>query len=202
MGTNYSAKTHKNQNFGNRKHITKIRISENHNMNINISNESTNQHMIGSTNPYDAIGKLSPKTKRSMVNRISTFNDMGASAFQSGNCETSEMFFTRAASELGIHFKNQAKPLSPESPDTIMGDPSESDQLVNPSRYDEGMHVYNAPLKLPANPQQEGFQHISTAVVAFNMAQVHIKKGKTAQAEHWLHQHSTGTKKTTIFQRL
>ena len=83
-----------------------------------------------------------------------------------------------------------------------MGSSTESDQVVNPSRYDEGMHVYNPPLRLPGNPQHEGFQHITAAVVAFNMAQVQIKQHKITQAEQWLHQALYWTKASDRFSKL
>ncbi|CAJ1947075.1 unnamed protein product [Cylindrotheca closterium] len=140
-----------------------------------------------------------------MVDRISTFNEMGASEFHSGHFETSEMCFCQAVSELGIGSSLASKGLrsSPQNGDVTMMDSRDDGLVVNPSRYDEGMNVYNTPLNLLRDcgdgKEQDGFQHITAAVVAYNMAQVKIKCGKRNHAEHWLHQALYWTKANDHF---
>mmetsp|Transcript_34107 Transcript_34107/g.82733 ORF Transcript_34107/g.82733 Transcript_34107/m.82733 type:complete len:705 (+) Transcript_34107:73-2187(+) len=160
-------------------------------MNVNFSITSSNKQMINNIQACDALSKASPNTQRSKVDRISTFNAMGASEFQSGHFETSEMCFCQAVSELGIGPNNAAKllPSSPENEDIMMIDCPDGGLFMNPSRYDEGMHAYNTPLNLrDCKEQDAAFQHITAAIVAYNMAQVKIKCGKKNHAEHWLHQ--------------
>ncbi|KAL3934413.1 MAG: hypothetical protein SGBAC_009866 [Bacillariaceae sp.] len=155
-------------------------------MNVNFSIECTNQQMVDDSHTYGALSKELPRMQKSTVDRISTFNDMGASEFQSGHFESSKLCFFQAASELGIGPKNAA---SPQGEDIMMMDCPGNGRFTNPSRYDEGMHVYSTPLRLPHDGQEHGaLQHITAAIVAYNMAQVKIKCGERNQAEKWLHQ--------------
>lgn len=155
--------------------------------------------MVDNSQTYDALSRASPRTQKSTFDRIYTFNEMGSSEFQSGHFETSELCFCQAAFELGIDPKNAA---SPQSEDIMMIDCPNDGRFTNPSRYDEGMHVYSTPLGLAHDGQEEGaLQRITAAIVAYNMAQVKIKCGKRNHAEKWLHQALYWTKANDHFSK-